>query len=92
MVVKSLAKRCGANRERERMGQTGYEKRKGDGVTGAGWESVLQSLKGREGGVWVVAHRELMSRAAGCRGFKGHAIIVTASVWHPASCPSWCCF
>lgn len=38
MAGKSLANRYGANRERGRMGQTGYEKRKGNGVTGAGWE------------------------------------------------------
>lgn len=38
MVRKSLAKRYGANGGRGRMGQTRHEKRKGDGVPGAGWE------------------------------------------------------
>lgn len=38
MVGRSLAKRYGANGQRGRMGQTGYEKRKGGGVAGVGWE------------------------------------------------------
>lgn len=84
MFGKSLASRYGANRERGRMGQSGYEKRKGDGVIGAGGRGVLQSLKWRGDGVWVVAHRELMSRAA---GFKGHEFRASAGVWHPTCIP-----
>lgn len=38
MVGKSLAKRYGANGGRGKMGQTRHDKRKGDGVAGAGWE------------------------------------------------------
>lgn len=38
MFGRFLAKRYGASGWRGRMGQTGYAKRKGDGVAGAGWE------------------------------------------------------
>lgn len=85
MVGKSLAKRYGANGGRGRIGQTGHEKRKGDGVAGTGWERCFAATEMERKRCYVSSGtQELMSGAAGCRGFKGCACRAVARVWHPA--------
>lgn len=91
MVGKSLAKRYGANGGRGRMGQTGHEKKKGDGVAGTGWERCFAATEMERKRCYVSSGTQgahvWSSRVQGVQ-----RLCLQSSGQGVASCPSWCCF